>query len=86
MRRHYLGDRGENEGDIQHSENELTGEIEITNQETEDNEQEQINDENEPPPLEDIDESETEKENEIIESVTNIIETEKPKEDDIGRF
>ena len=42
VRRHYLGDRGENEVDIQESENELHGEMEITNQE---------NDEDEPPPL-----------------------------------
>jgi len=80
MRRHYLGDRGETEGDIQQSENDITGETEIINQE------EQINDEDEPPPLEDIDESEIEKENEIIPSVTDNIEIEKSNEDDIGRF
>jgi hypothetical protein len=74
MRRNYLGDRGENEGEIQQSENELTGETE----ETVENEQEPINDEDQPPPLEDIDDSEIEKENETIDLVA--------KEDDIGRF
>jgi hypothetical protein len=92
-RRHYLGDRGENEVDIQQSENELHGEMEITNQENEDNVQEEVNDEDEPPPLEDIDEPEIENENEtiepenkIIEPVTDTVAIEKPKEDDIGRF
>jgi hypothetical protein len=32
MRRHYLGDRGETEGDIQQSENDITGETKIKNQ------------------------------------------------------
>jgi hypothetical protein len=75
MRRNYLGDRGENEVEIQQSENELTKEIE-------DNEQEPINDEDQPPPLEDIDDSEIEKENEIIDSIAK----EETKEDDTGRF
>jgi len=75
-----LGDRGETEDDIQQSENNITGETEITNQEEQ--EQEQINDEDEPPPLEDIDELE----NEIIEPVTDTVQIEKSKDDDIGKF
>jgi hypothetical protein len=77
-----LGDRGETEDDIQQSENNITGETEITNQEEQEQEQEQINDEDEPPPLEDIDESE----NEIIEPVTDTVQIEKSKDDDIGKF
>jgi hypothetical protein len=88
MRRHFLGDRGENEVDIQQSENELSGETEITNQLDEDkvDEEEQMNDDDddEPPPLEDIDEPEVEKENEIIEQIINISAVDNPKEDDIG--
>ena len=92
-RRHYLGDRGESEGDIQQSENDLTSETQENNQEDENseekdenNEQEEKNTEDEPPPpLEDIDESEDEKENEIIESSMDIVTIEKPK-DDAGRF
>lgn len=79
MRRHYLGDRGENENDIQQSENDLTGE----------NNQEEKTDEENVPPLEDIDESESEEEkeeDEIIVPETNIVEIEKTKEDDIGKF
>ncbi len=79
MRRHYLGDRGENEGEIEQSENELTAE-------TKDHEEEQTNDEDVPPPLEDIDESESEEENEIIEPSTETVAMEKPKEDDTGKF
>ncbi len=92
-RRHFLGDRSENEVDIEQSENELHGEMEITNQENEDDVQDEVNDEDEPPPLEDIDEPEIENENEtiepenkIIEPVTDTAAIEKPKEDDIGRF
>ncbi|CAF2787292.1 unnamed protein product [Rotaria sp. Silwood2] len=96
MRRNYLGDRGENQNDIEQTENELTGEKETDNEENEltgeketDNEenenkeQEQINNEDEPPPLEDIDESDVEKENEIIETVTDTVPIEEPKQDDI---
>ena len=86
MRRNYLGDRGENENDIQQSENELNGGTEIIDQENEDNEQEEINDGDEPPPLEDMDESESEQENEIIEPVKDNVEVEKAKEDDVGRI
>ncbi|UJR27229.1 hypothetical protein I4U23_008525 [Adineta vaga] len=90
IRRHFLGDRGENELDIQQSENELRGETEEINQENEHDD--------EPPPLEDINESETEEEaeedeeeneNEIkteketTESIVEMIPSEKPKDDDI---
>ncbi|CAF3589057.1 unnamed protein product [Rotaria sp. Silwood1] len=82
MRRNYLGDRGENQNDIEQTENELTGDKEIDNEENENNEQESINDEDEPPPLEDVDESDIEKENELIDTVTDTVSIEKPKEDD----
>ena len=59
MRRHYLGDRGENELAIQQSENELTGQSETPE---EPSEQEQVEDA--PPPLEDIEQSEDEEEEE----------------------
>lgn len=76
MRRNYLGDRGENETDIQESENDLTGE---TNQE--ENTSEDI-----PPPLEDIDQSEDEEEENETEQEDKIVEIpSKPKEDDIGK-
>ncbi|CAM4782177.1 unnamed protein product [Rotaria magnacalcarata] len=79
MRRHYLGDRGENENEIQQSENELTSE-----KETDDQEQE--NNIDEPPPLEDVDESDTEDEDETIESETKkengIVELENAKENE----
>jgi hypothetical protein len=79
MRRNYLGDRGENEADIQQSENELTDEIK-------DNEQETIDSEDQPPPLEDIDDSEDEKENETIEPIAKEETKEETKEDDTGRY
>ncbi|CAF5171224.1 unnamed protein product, partial [Rotaria sp. Silwood1] len=82
MRRNYLGDRGENQNDIEQTENELTGDKETDNEEDENNEQEPINDEDEPPPLEDVDESDIEKENELIDTVTDTVSIEKPKEDD----
>ncbi|CAF3617801.1 unnamed protein product [Adineta steineri] len=59
IRRYYLGNRGENEVDIQQSENELRGEGETTNEETE-----VVNNEDEPPPLEDIEDSEADDEEE----------------------
>lgn len=97
IRRHFLGDRGESEADIQQSENELHGEMETTNEGNEnDVQEEEVNDDDdddEPPPLEDIDEPEVENEiikpeteNKIIEPVTDTVTIEKPKEDDIGRF
>ncbi|CAF4272420.1 unnamed protein product, partial [Adineta steineri] len=59
IRRYYLGNRGENEVDIRQSENELRGEGETTNEETE-----VVNNEDEPPPLEDIEDSEADDEGE----------------------
>lgn len=81
MRRHYLGDRGENETQITQSESELTGENneEIGEENNEDIEEESTNDEDQPPPLEDIDDEE---ENEIEDSATESVPT---KENDAGR-
>ena len=87
MRRHYLGDRGENEVDIQASENELNGETEINNPENENTQEEEenvedeeeeedeenINDDDEPPPLEEIDESEKENEMKIDPVIKDVV-------------
>ena len=59
MRRHYLGNRGENEGEIQQSENELTGQADPAEEPME---EEPVDDA--PPPLEDIEQSEEEDEEE----------------------
>jgi hypothetical protein len=64
MRRHYLGNRGENEGEIQQSENELTGQADPAEEPTE---EEPVDDA--PPPLEDIDTSDKEEEEEDQEKV-----------------
>ena len=88
IRRHFLGDRGENELDIEQSEKELRGEMDVVNEENAE----------EPPPLEDISEPESEDEHEDgnnndtqpekekDETSINDISTEKPKENDIGKL
>lgn len=90
MRRNYLGDRGESQNDIEQTENELVGANDLDMGDEENKEQEQTNNDDEPPPLEDIDdiemEQEKEQENEVIEPVVETVTTEKPKEDDVGRF
>ncbi|CAF1005025.1 unnamed protein product [Adineta ricciae] len=85
IRRHFLGDRGESELDIEQSEKELRGEMDVVNEENAE----------EPPPLEDISEPESEDENEDEnindtqpekekdETSVNDVSTEKPKENDI---
>ena len=77
-----MGDRGENENEIEQSENELTGETEETNQVTGDNAEEE-EEEDQPPPLEDIDDGDNETEDSTTEPVA--METTTTKEDDTGR-
>jgi hypothetical protein len=70
MRRHYLGDRGENTNDIQKSEHEISGSTEHIDQSNETIDKDTIDTNDEPPLLEDIQSIDNERSLISLEKVT----------------